>query len=336
MLYAWRAPGPALRHRLRHRQPRERPRRQQPPPRRRHLRRLLRHHVAAPRRGPHRAQGLGRPALLRPRLHPLHGRARRRSCPLFATLPWKRGSLAARHAAALGRRSPSRVALGALVWALQTGGSMLAPIGAALAAWLVLGALADLAGRVRLGAGRLPPRRCAGRATCRAPTGARRSPTPASASRSSASPRSPPGRSRTSALVQPGERFPVAGYELRFDGVDRRPRPELRRRARHRHRLPRRPRRSRRCTPRSASTTSRGWRRPRPASTAALTRDLYVALGDPQGDGWALRTYVKPFSNWIWARRAASWPRAASSASPTAATASAPPPAAPPAPRAAE
>ena len=30
-------------------------------------------------------------------------------------------------------------------------------------------------------------------------------------------------------------------------------------------------------------------------------RDLYVALGDPQGDGWALRTYVKPFANWIWA-----------------------------------
>jgi cytochrome c-type biogenesis protein CcmF len=31
-----------------------------------------------------------------------------------------------------------------------------------------------------------------------------------------------------------------------------------------------------------------------------FTRDLYVALGDPQAGGWALRTYVKPFSNWIW------------------------------------
>ena len=32
-----------------------------------------------------------------------------------------------------------------------------------------------------------------------------------------------------------------------------------------------------------------------------LTRDLYVALGDPQqGGAWALRTYVKPFANWIW------------------------------------
>jgi cytochrome c-type biogenesis protein CcmF len=33
----------------------------------------------------------------------------------------------------------------------------------------------------------------------------------------------------------------------------------------------------------------------------AFTRDLYLALGDPQeGGGWALRTYVKPFVNWLW------------------------------------
>ena len=32
-----------------------------------------------------------------------------------------------------------------------------------------------------------------------------------------------------------------------------------------------------------------------------LSRDLYVALGDPQATGgWAVRTYVKPFANWIW------------------------------------
>ena len=31
-----------------------------------------------------------------------------------------------------------------------------------------------------------------------------------------------------------------------------------------------------------------------------LSRDLYVALGDPQGDGWTVRTYVKPFTVWIW------------------------------------
>jgi cytochrome c-type biogenesis protein CcmF len=30
-------------------------------------------------------------------------------------------------------------------------------------------------------------------------------------------------------------------------------------------------------------------------------RDVYVTLGDPQaGGGWALRTWIKPFANWIW------------------------------------
>ncbi|MCL4105238.1 UNVERIFIED_CONTAM: hypothetical protein GTU68_055369 [Idotea baltica] len=31
------------------------------------------------------------------------------------------------------------------------------------------------------------------------------------------------------------------------------------------------------------------------------TRDVYVVIGDPQeGGGWAVRTYIKPFANWIW------------------------------------
>jgi len=33
-----------------------------------------------------------------------------------------------------------------------------------------------------------------------------------------------------------------------------------------------------------------------------ITRDLYVALGEPLGGGaWALRVHVKPFVRWIWA-----------------------------------
>ena len=32
-----------------------------------------------------------------------------------------------------------------------------------------------------------------------------------------------------------------------------------------------------------------------------LTRDLYVVLGDNQETGgYAVRTYIKPFANWIW------------------------------------
>jgi cytochrome c-type biogenesis protein CcmF len=37
------------------------------------------------------------------------------------------------------------------------------------------------------------------------------------------------------------------------------------------------------------------------AIDAGLTRDLYVSLGEPVGDGaWIVRVYVKPFVDWIW------------------------------------
>ncbi len=37
------------------------------------------------------------------------------------------------------------------------------------------------------------------------------------------------------------------------------------------------------------------------AIDTGLTRDLYVALGEPLNDGgWTLRAYVKPFVDWIW------------------------------------
>ena len=32
-----------------------------------------------------------------------------------------------------------------------------------------------------------------------------------------------------------------------------------------------------------------------------VLRDVYITLGDPQdGGGWAVRSYIKPFANWIW------------------------------------
>jgi cytochrome c-type biogenesis protein CcmF len=38
------------------------------------------------------------------------------------------------------------------------------------------------------------------------------------------------------------------------------------------------------------------------AIDGGITRDLYVALGEPLGGGaWALRVHVKPFVRWIWA-----------------------------------
>jgi cytochrome c-type biogenesis protein CcmF len=37
------------------------------------------------------------------------------------------------------------------------------------------------------------------------------------------------------------------------------------------------------------------------AIDAGLSRDLYVALGEPVGDGaWSVRIQVKPLVRWIW------------------------------------
>jgi len=37
------------------------------------------------------------------------------------------------------------------------------------------------------------------------------------------------------------------------------------------------------------------------AIVGGITRDLFVALGEPLGDGaWALRVHIKPFVRWIW------------------------------------
>ena len=37
------------------------------------------------------------------------------------------------------------------------------------------------------------------------------------------------------------------------------------------------------------------------AIDAGFKRDLYVALGEPLGDGsWAVLVYAKPFVRWIW------------------------------------
>jgi cytochrome c-type biogenesis protein CcmF len=37
------------------------------------------------------------------------------------------------------------------------------------------------------------------------------------------------------------------------------------------------------------------------AIDAGFTRDLYISLGEPLGDGdWAVRIQVKPFVRWIW------------------------------------
>ena len=69
--------------------------------------------------------------------------------PMGALLPWKRGRL--RAIAPLRGVALLALALAALVWTVQTGDGVLAPIGFALAAWLIGGAAVDLVGRTGRG-----------------------------------------------------------------------------------------------------------------------------------------------------------------------------------------
>ncbi|TPE49439.1 heme lyase CcmF/NrfE family subunit [Amaricoccus solimangrovi] len=218
--------------------------------------------------------------------------------PIFAMLPWKRGRLGR---AARSLRVPGilALALGALAWQLQTGRSMLAPIGIALSVWLVLGAFTDLALRARAGEAALSetarrlrglPRADWGKALAHAGLGLSILGIACITAWASEDIR----------VARLGESWPVGAYTLRLDKVEAAEGPNYQ-------------------TETATVAVFRGARQiatlhPQkrfypvqrmPTTEAAidrgLTRDLYVALGDAQKDGgWAVRTYVKPMANWIW------------------------------------
>ncbi len=218
--------------------------------------------------------------------------------PVFATLPWKRGNLG-RALRPLRAAAILAIALGALAWQLQTGRSMLAPIGIALSAWLVVGAFTDLTTRARLGdvalgetARRLRnlPRAEWGKALAHAGLGLSIFGIACITAWASEDIR----------VARIGESWPAGGYTLRLDKVEPAHGPNYQtetatiavlRDGRQVATL----RPQKRFYPVQQMPTTEA------AIDRGLTRDLYVALGDAQRNGgWAVRTYVKPFANWIW------------------------------------
>ncbi len=218
--------------------------------------------------------------------------------PIGAILPWKRASLKRSMQPLWGVLALS-VALGALVWTMQTGGRMLAPIGITLAAWLVLAAIAELGSRAKLGKVSLTetlrrlrnlPRSDWGKAVAHAGLGLTIF-----------------GIATITAwevedirVANFGDRFTVDQYVFEFNGVTQQNgknytadvgsftvfkkgvvvaelHPE------------------KRFYPVQNMPTTEA------AIQSGLTRDLYLALGDKQDDGgYAVRTYIKPFAMWLW------------------------------------
>ncbi len=217
--------------------------------------------------------------------------------PIGAMLPWKRARLG-RSAKPLMGAAVLALSVAALVWAMQSGKSALAPTGMALGAWLISGSIVDLWKRTGRGgvAGRFSrlfklPRADWGKGLAHSGLGIVFI-----------------GISGLLAwqvedirVAKIGEPYVVAGYEVTLESVNRIPGPNyistqaemsVRRDGREIVRLyP-----EKRIYPVQAMPTTEA------AIANGLWRDLYLVIGDPQDNGgWAVRTFIKPLANWIWA-----------------------------------
>jgi cytochrome c-type biogenesis protein CcmF len=216
--------------------------------------------------------------------------------PPGAMLAWKRGSVG-RSLKGLVPVMILALALGALAFSMQTGRTALGPVGLALGAWVGFGALADLwarTGREGVGArlARLSrlPRADWGKATAHFGLGVTIFAVAAMMS----------WKVEDIRVVQEGETFPLGRYEVRLDKVEEVQGPNY-------------------ISTMGTMTVTRGGAlvavlnpekriypvAQMPTTEAAIDygflRDLYLVLGDRQkSGGWAVRSYIEPFANWLW------------------------------------
>jgi cytochrome c-type biogenesis protein CcmF len=216
--------------------------------------------------------------------------------PIGALLPWKRGRIGKaiwtlRYALGLA------LALALLVWTLQSGETMLGPIGVLLGSWIVFGALTDLFSRTGRGPlsgrfGRLIrlPRADWGRVVAHSGLGI----TMLSIAGLTA------WELEDIRVVQLGESYDIGAYTLTLEKVDDVKGPNyfstmgtvlLEKGGREITRL----------FPEKRNYPVAGMPTTEAAIDYRLLGDVYVVIGDKQDEGgWAMRTYVKPLVNWIW------------------------------------
>ncbi|HMQ40720.1 MAG TPA: heme lyase CcmF/NrfE family subunit [Paracoccus sp. (in: a-proteobacteria)] len=212
--------------------------------------------------------------------------------PVGAIIPWKRGNI---RRALMPLRGAAALALAVmvLVFAISTGHSGLAVIGAGLGSWLVFGALAELkfrtgsAGFSRL---RRLPRADWGKACAHAGLGV----TFIGISLLMA------WQVEDIRTLPVGGTFEIAGYEVTLAEVHEEPGPNytstkatMRVAKGGREIAVLHP--EKRVYPVQAMPTTEA------AIQSGLFRDIYLVIGDEQqGGGWAVRSYIKPFAIWIW------------------------------------
>ena len=212
--------------------------------------------------------------------------------PVGALLPWKRGRIGA-SLRPLGAAILVAAAFGALAFAVQTGRSALAPLGIGLGVWVIAGAASELwvrAGRTMARLTRLP-RADWGKAFAHSGLGVVFIGVAAITAWSVEDIRT----------TRVGDSFPVGDYEVTLVSVKESEGPNY-------------------LTTTGKLRVSRAGRdlavlypekrfypvQAMPTTEAAIDNgvfgDIYLVLGDRQADGsWAVRSYIKPFANWIWA-----------------------------------
>jgi cytochrome c-type biogenesis protein CcmF len=218
--------------------------------------------------------------------------------PFGPLLAWKRGDLVA---AAQRLMAAALVALGVaiLLLALHARGPWLAPLGIGLGLWLVLGALTEIAYRVKLAEGsaaeawrrlRNLPRAAYGTALAHAGVGLAVIGIVATTA----------WRSEQILALKPGDRAEIAGYSLTFKGVAPRQGPNYRERvavftvARGGRFVTELEPSKREFTVEQSGTTEAGIH-------ASWRGDLYAVLGDELKDGaYAIRLYFNPLVRLIW------------------------------------
>ncbi|MFV0301997.1 MAG: heme lyase CcmF/NrfE family subunit [Paracoccus sp. (in: a-proteobacteria)] len=213
--------------------------------------------------------------------------------PVGAILPWKRAQLV-RAIRPLRGALAVTLAVALLVWAVSTGHSATAIIGAGLGSWLIAASVAELIHRTgRSGLSRLwrLPRADWGKAVAHSGLGV----TFIGVGLLTA------WQVEDIRVARIGESFDVGGYQMTLQSVDEIRGPnylstmaaiEIARDGRPVALL----HPEKRVYPVQAMPTTEA------AIDNGILRDIYVVIGDPQaGGGWAVRAYVKPFANWIWA-----------------------------------
>ncbi|MFK7753789.1 MAG: heme lyase CcmF/NrfE family subunit [Sedimentitalea sp.] len=213
--------------------------------------------------------------------------------PIGAMIPWKRGSVA-RTLRPLRYVAVLAVALAALVWAMNTGQSALGPLGVFMGVWIVVGTLVDLWSRTgSSGAARLLrlPRADWGKAVAHAGLGVTFFAICGLVA----------WKQDDIRVAQLGESFEVGAFTLTLEDVQRVRGPnylsvmgfvKLERDGVELGIL---------------NPEKRNYPVARMPTTEAgidyrFLRDVYVVIGDQQQDGgWTVRTYIKPFANWMWA-----------------------------------